>query len=77
MSFYNKIIGEIRPENPVGDGGRGNRVDDIKAHFANSDITKEQYDDLMSEEMTTLNYIRLKRLAMVVFLGTVGFLILW
>jgi len=76
MSLYNKIIGEIRPENPVGDAGHSVRIDDIKANYASGDITKEQFDELMGSEATTLNYIRLKRLGMAALLATVGFFIL-
>ena len=76
MSLYKMIIGEIRPENPVGDGGRSDRVDDIKAHYASGEITKDQFDELIASEATTLNYIRLKRLGMVALLATVGFFIL-
>lgn len=76
MSLYKKIIGEIRPENPVGDAGRSGRVDDFKAGFAAGEITKEQFDELISDEGTTLSYIRLKRLAAAVLLTGMAFLIL-
>lgn len=76
MSIYNKVIGEISPQNPVGDAGHSARVENIKAHFANDSITKEQFDDLMGDEASTLNYIRLKRLGAAVLLAALGFFIL-
>lgn len=76
MSIYSKVIGEISPQNPVGDADHSDRVESIKAHFANDSITKEQFDDLMGDEASTLNYIRLKRLGAAVLLATIGFFIL-
>lgn len=75
MSLYSKIIGEIRPENPLGDGGRSDRVDDIKAHYASGEITQDQFNELMASEGATLNYIRLKRLGLAALCATVAFFI--
>jgi len=53
------------------------RLSNIKAGYAAGEITQEQYDELLADEQTTAHYIRLKRVAMAVFLGTIGFLMLW
>jgi hypothetical protein len=77
MNLFKTIFGEIKPEAPWTDNGQGDRLEDIKAEYAAGEITKEQYDDLMTDESITANYIRLKRVALAVFCAGIGFLLLW
>lgn len=63
--------------NPLSDDGQKGRIDDIKAQYADGAITKEQFDDLMSDEGVTSNYIALKRAGLAVLLLTVGFFMVW
>ncbi len=64
-------------QNPFGDNGQSGRADDIKAEFASGAITQEQFDDLMSDEGVTSNYLNLKRAGLGILLFTVGAFILW
>lgn len=59
-------------KNKDGQARRG----DIEAAYANDEITKVQFDDLMADERSTENYLRLKRVALAVLLGMIGFLFL-
>lgn len=52
------------------------RKSDIDAAYASGDINKSQFDDLMKDERSTENYLRLKRIALAILLGMIGFLFL-
>ena len=63
----------IKPENPIGNGGRNARVADIRSAKSSGQITEGEFDSLMRDENTTANYIGLKRGALAALLLIVGF----
>lgn len=75
MSLFSKL--NIHPENPAGDGGQSDRIDDIKATYAAGEITQEQYADLMGDEGVTSNYIFKKRVALALLCAGIAFLTIW
>jgi len=72
MSLFSKIFGKIEPQNPLGDMGQANRIDDIKAKRSEGAITQEQFDDLMKDEGATTWFVRQKRLAAFVLFAGIG-----
>lgn len=72
MSLFNKLFGKIEPQNPLGDMGQANRIDDINAERAAGAITQEQFEDLMQDEKATAGWIRLKRAAAFILCAGIG-----
>ena len=70
------LFKNIHPENPFSDAGQSDRLDDIKAAFANGEISQEEYADLLADEQSTASWIQLKRGALIVLLLMVAGLFL-
>lgn len=62
--------------NPAGDGGQSKRIEDIESAYANGAINHDQYEDLMSDEADTGNWIFVKRAGLAVLCLGIGILFL-